>query len=151
MNPAVILNTAYSLFSCSSWKLQAFLHKDPTAPRYLSLTLPVGFTSQDARPHVTYSLHPWINYPWLRCSNDWDADYYTSFSSLLCVSWTQFKLIGHVAHSLGFENVVVLDIILMMFVMARTVLSLASPSLKSLILIPQLISGFHFSIISIKT
>lgn len=28
MNPDVIQNTTHSLFSCSSWKLQAFLHKD---------------------------------------------------------------------------------------------------------------------------
>lgn len=59
-------------------------------------------------------------------------------------------MIGHVAHSLGFENVVVLGITLMMFGGARTIPFLASPFLKSLLLIPQLISGLNFSIINAK-
>jgi hypothetical protein len=46
---------------------------------------------------------------------------------------------------------VVLDIALIMFGMARTVLSPGSPFLQSLLLIPQLISGLDFSIISSKT
>lgn len=67
-----------------------------------------------------------------------------------CISWTQFRLIGSDGNCLVFENVVVLDITLIMFGKASAVLSPVSPFFQSLLLIPQLISGLGFSIISSK-